>query len=141
MMMRRALRQDNDDLALEASRLEAAVGVNPYSSFLRDHGVRPSPEQASCIGRLLGGRVRAFDGKMYPVLTASEKEAVAGIKKRRADFARGFRGANAVRALIARGDATPREAADHADSVAFSLETDDVDKAIAWLLEFRKAMR
>lgn len=135
-----ALRQDNCDLLGEAERLESAIGCNPYSTFLRKHRFRPSADQASTIGRLLGGRVRASDGKMYPVLTKGEKEAIAGIRERQKTFAKGLGAARAVRILLDNcTGAPPIDAADHA-GWPLNIKAEDVDAAIAWLIEFRGAM-
>jgi hypothetical protein len=95
------LKQDNDDLLLEAARLEASIGANPYSRFLRDHSARPAPEQASAIGRLIGGRVKASDRRFYPVLTEHEKAAVRGIKARRKAWSQAFDAATSARDFIA----------------------------------------
>jgi hypothetical protein len=54
------------DLLVEAEGLEAAYGPNPYVAYLRAHHRRPPPAEADTMGRLLGGRVRADDGKLYP---------------------------------------------------------------------------
>lgn len=54
------------ELRIEAEAIEAMHGQNPYSSYLRKHGRRPSRDEASVIGRLLAGRVRADDGSMQP---------------------------------------------------------------------------
>jgi hypothetical protein len=74
------------DLALEADRIEARIGTNPYSSFLRKHGHRPERNQAATIGRIMGGRVRASDGSMQPILTRGERDAIKAIKSRRREW-------------------------------------------------------
>lgn len=71
------------ELRLEAEAIEASNGPNPYSDYLRKHGQRPPREEASAIGRLLGGRVRARDGSMQPQLTKAEKAAIKEIKASR----------------------------------------------------------
>ncbi|MEY9590993.1 hypothetical protein ABIA06_003284 [Bradyrhizobium yuanmingense] len=53
-------------LLAEATVIEAWHGKNAYSDFLIKHGHRPSANQATTIGRLIGARVKADDGKLYP---------------------------------------------------------------------------
>jgi hypothetical protein len=77
-----------DDLGLEADKIEALNGPNLYSTFLRKHGYRPSRQQAFAIGRIMGARVRASDGTMQPELAAGEKAAIRAIKKRRKEWAK-----------------------------------------------------
>jgi hypothetical protein len=74
------------DLVLEADKIEARIGPNPYSTFLRKHGHRPERNQAAAIGRLMGGRVRASDGSMQPILTRAERDAIKAIKSRRQEW-------------------------------------------------------
>jgi hypothetical protein len=74
------------DPVLEADKIEARIGPNPYSTFLRKHGHRPERNQAAAIGRLMGGRVRASDGSMQPILTRSERDAIKAIKSRRREW-------------------------------------------------------
>lgn len=54
------------ELRIEAEAIEATYGANPYSTYLRKNGKRPSKEEAAGIGRVFGGRVRADDGTMQP---------------------------------------------------------------------------
>ena len=75
-----------DDLKLEADRIAALNGSNPYSDFLRKHGHRPDRGQAAAIGRLMGARVRASDGSMQPILTAGEREAIRSVRKERREW-------------------------------------------------------
>ena len=81
-----AQRPINADLLLEADKIEALNGSNPYSAFLRKHRRRPDRDQAAAIGRLLGGCVRASDGTMQPQLTTGEREAVRLIRKHRREW-------------------------------------------------------
>lgn len=53
---------------VEASGLEAAYGRNPYVDYLVTHKRRPPPDVAILISNIMGGRCRADDGKLYPVL-------------------------------------------------------------------------
>jgi hypothetical protein len=73
---------------LEADRVESLNGPNPYSDFLRKHGHRPDRDQATTVGRLMGGRVRASDGKMYPELSRHEMTAIRAIKQRRREWSK-----------------------------------------------------
>lgn len=54
------------ELLVEAEGIEAHYGANAYVDYLRRHHHRPDPQTAITIGRLLGGCVRADDGKLYP---------------------------------------------------------------------------
>lgn len=57
---------DRSALLAEASALDVWHGPNPYSDFLRRKGRRPNPAEAEGIGRLMGTRVLASDGRKYP---------------------------------------------------------------------------
>lgn len=57
---------DVRDLLVEAEGIEAHYGANVYVDYLRRHHRRPPPSEAAAMGKHLGGRVRADDGKMYP---------------------------------------------------------------------------
>lgn len=50
----------------EAAALDVWHGPNLYSKFLRQHGRRPTPEEADGIGLMMNARVRASDGRKYP---------------------------------------------------------------------------
>jgi hypothetical protein len=76
----------DNELFLEAEKIEALNGPNPYSSFITKHRCRPDRDQASAIGRLMGARVRAADGSMQPILTKGERAAIQTIKKRRKEW-------------------------------------------------------
>lgn len=83
-----------DRLRLEAAR----IGPNAYSDYLLKHDKRPDPATAATIGRLLGERVRADDGRMYPKLTKGEKQALREIDARRKKWAKE---SNDARAFVA----------------------------------------
>lgn len=95
------LNQDNEDLLFAAARLEADIGQNPYSRFLREHGRRPTPDQATAIGRIMSARVRASDGRLYPTPAPAEKAARRAILERRKAWARACDVAHAARDFIA----------------------------------------
>ena len=63
-----------DGLGAEAAAIEAWYGGNAYSDFLKKHGCRPNPEQATAIGILIGARVKAADDRMYPIQTVAERK-------------------------------------------------------------------
>jgi hypothetical protein len=77
-------------LMAEADALEAWIGPNAYSYYLRKRGERPGREEAAAIGRLLGGRVEAADGSLQPPLTAADRAAIRAIKSRRAAASRRY---------------------------------------------------
>lgn len=64
------------DLRSEAQLFALRHGPNAYSEFLLKYGRRPDAGQATCIGRLIGVRVRASDGTLRPQLTKAEREEV-----------------------------------------------------------------
>jgi uncharacterized membrane protein len=72
-------------LCAEATAIEAWHGNNPYSDFLKKHGCRPGPEEASAIGRLIGARVKAADGHMYPARTTTERMALRTVRQEAAN--------------------------------------------------------
>lgn len=59
-------------LRAEAVRLVRQIGPNAYSDYLFKHGHRPLRQQAETIGRLIGLRVKASNGKRYPRLSKDE---------------------------------------------------------------------
>lgn len=61
------------ELLVEAEGIEATYGPNAYVDYLRKHHHRPAPDEAAAIGKLMGGRVRADDGKLHPPLTKKFK--------------------------------------------------------------------
>jgi len=69
-------------LLAEAAVLEAWYGKNAYSDFLIKHGHRPTADQATAIGRLIGARVKAADGKLYPGRSAQDRDLLRIQRKR-----------------------------------------------------------
>jgi hypothetical protein len=63
------------ELRSEAHLFALRHGPNAYSDFLLKYGRRPDARQASCIGRLIGVRVRASDGTLRPQLTRGARES------------------------------------------------------------------
>ena len=61
-------------LMQDAEILEHQVGKNPLSTFLREHKKRPDKAQASGMAKLLGWRIRADDGRLYPKETKAQKD-------------------------------------------------------------------
>lgn len=59
---------------VEAEGIEATYGPNPYSDYLRAHKRRPSRDEAAAMGKLWGGRVRADDGTMQPVIRPTQEQ-------------------------------------------------------------------
>lgn len=70
-------------LRLEADTLEAIYGPNAYSFYLRKFGGRPSPGRARTIGLLMGGRVKASDGRMYPPISEAQRDLRRKIREER----------------------------------------------------------
>src|ERR1700730_13973473 len=68
-------------LRAEAEVINAWYGQNAYSDFLTKHGRRPDPKEATAIGRLIGARVKATDGRMYPAQSAAERKAGRAARK------------------------------------------------------------
>lgn len=140
----RTKHEELDYLLLEAARLEANVGGNAYSDFLRKHQKRPDKDQASTIGRLIGGRVKADDGKLYPQLSKAERAAIQGIKKRRKEWERHFINATrlerAVNAIL-EIDACPKELVTKFEEVRDPIDTGKFFDAINFLERFAEELR
>lgn len=140
----REKQEDLDYLLLDAARLEANIGGNAYSDFLRKHQRRPDKDQASTIGRLIGGRVRADDGKLYPQLSKAERAAIQGIKKRRKEWERNFM--NAARLELAVNaiseiDACPKELVKKFDEARDPIDRRKFFDAIKFLERFAEELR
>lgn len=73
------------DLLVEAEGIEAHYGPNPYVDYLRRHKKRPPPNEAAIMGKAMGGRVRADNGKLYPI---PSKKAVQERRQRQAEHNR-----------------------------------------------------
>jgi hypothetical protein len=129
-----------DSVIAEADDFEALAGPNPYSRFLRKHGCRPSPDQASTIGRLMGARVRASDGSLQPVLTKGERSAIRDIRKRRKEWAQLFdnaqRTANAVVGLAQNHIEPSTVFGYRREKFASDEFLKQIDSAVRWLNRF-----
>lgn len=62
------------DLMVEAEGIEATYGPNAYTDYLRAHKKRPPRDEAATLGAFLGGRVRADDGTMQPVIRPTREQ-------------------------------------------------------------------
>ena len=125
------------DLVLEADKIEALNGPNPYSSFLRKHGSRPDRNQAIAIGRIMSARVRASDGSMQPELTRGEQEGIRSIRKRRREWAQKAdhisRTLSAIEA-IAQNSHDPETVASYgAEAFVDPTTREKLAKAVQWL--------
>src|SRR5947209_3975902 len=88
-MSKIALANDNrSPLQEEAAALAVQFGPNAYSDYLSKHGALPDPATASTIGKLIGGRVKASDGKLHPPLTAADKTYRRDVRRRRREWHR-----------------------------------------------------
>lgn len=72
----------------EADALDVRFGPNAYSDYLRAHGQRPDPATAATIGRLIDGRVRASDDRLYPALTKHDRARRREARVRRREWER-----------------------------------------------------
>jgi hypothetical protein len=127
-------------LQAEADAIEARYGTNAYTDFLRKHGVRPTREQAVCIGRLLGGRVRADDGSMQPPLTKADRAEIRAIKARSDAWAHQsthiYRIENAVTEICANMD-SPAAVAKYAQAwLKDETNREQLAFALSWLIRF-----
>ena len=140
-----AIKPDNDDLALEADRISALNGPNPYSDFLRKHSHRPDRDQAATIGRLMGARVRASDGSMQPVLTAGERAAIRSIREERREWAQQFdhihRTITAITALAENHHEPSEVLAYGSDEFSKANVRESFRSAINWLQRFAEVLR
>ena len=131
-----------DKIYLEADKIEALNGPNPYSDFLRKNGYRPSREQASVIGRLMGARVRANDGSMQPMLTPAERDAIRSIRKRRREWAERIEHVDRTVAAItalAENNHEPSAVLSYGTDVFFTPDVrQKIDSALEWLSRFAK---
>lgn len=136
------LASDGRLLIAEAEYLEACYGPNPYSAFLRKHQRRPDRDQASTIGRLLGGRVRASDGTMQPPLSTADKQVLRGIKSRRQAASRRYshilRLKDAIAALSENED-DPAEVIGRGSCLLNEAQiSEQLDIALCWLSRFAR---
>jgi hypothetical protein len=135
-----ALESSDSGLSADLEKIEALNGANLYSEFIKRHGHRPSREQASAIGRIMGARVRASDGTMQPGLTKGERAALASIKKRRKEWAKQVehirRTVVAISALSQNQD--DPSAVMHYGVDVFSNPNlrEQLDSALTWLIRF-----
>jgi hypothetical protein len=132
-------------LKLEADLDESYHGANAYNQFLRKHGQRPAPAEAATIGTLLGHRVRANDGKLYPAPTKEQKaERKRELAVRKAEDKRIENELNlhAAVTFLARNTEDPAAIATGLRGEDFHLSADidrDLEIALDWLLTFHKA--
>jgi hypothetical protein len=135
-----AIKPSNDDLGLAADRIEALNGKNIYTDFIKKHGRRPDRDQAAAIGRLMGGRVRASDGSLQPILTEGERAAIRAIRTRRRQRAQLIdhlqRTATAVAAL-AQNRHEPSTVIDYGhDIFSTGAFLQQLESALAWFNRF-----
>jgi hypothetical protein len=127
-------------LSAEAAAIEAWYGRNAYSDFLKNHGCRPEPEQATTIGRLIGARVKAADGRMYPAPSAAERKTRRAIRQESADETKGALEILRLRKAISGLAANTRDPADLIKSLSSDIDEPEIREqlqdAVEWLTRF-----
>jgi hypothetical protein len=131
--------QEARELRAEAAAAVAKYGANPYSDFILKHGRRPDRLQAAAIGRLIGGRVRAFDGSLQPTRTKTERAAARDAKMARdADLRLDLelnRALDAI-AFLAKNEIDPSPLIARISPVESAAVSENIQKAVLWLNRF-----
>lgn len=123
----------------EAAAFAAAHGSNAYSDFLLKHGHRPDPEQASIIGRLMGTRVIASDGKLHPQMTKGQRDALAAQRRVWRDRRRKVEELARLSAALSFVTANQHDPASLLSELCDPYETEivaNLENAIEWLRRF-----
>jgi hypothetical protein len=127
-------------LKAEAEAIKAWYGHNGYSEFLTKHGRRPDPKEAITIGRLIGARVKAADGRMYPAQSAAEREACRAARRESASEAHAALEVHRLRKAISGLAANTSNPADILRYVCPDLDEPEIREqlqdAIGWLMRF-----
>ncbi|UYO42320.1 hypothetical protein KQX63_12940 [Rhodopseudomonas palustris] len=123
-----------------ADTIEARIGKNAYSDYIRHHRRLPDPKEASTIGSLIGGRVRASDGTLQPLLSNADREWRRQVRSRRKEAARRYQQILRFRQAIvalAQNEDDPLELI-AGDSVLFDVDeiAQNMDRALDWLSRF-----
>lgn len=127
-------------LLSSADTIEARIGKNAYSDFIRERRRLPEPSEASTIGVLIGGRVRASDGSLQPPLSSAQEEWRRDVKKRQREVARRYQQILRFREAIvglAQNEVDPATLITE-DSVLFDADEirKNLDRALCWLSRF-----
>jgi uncharacterized membrane protein len=127
-------------LKAEVAAIEAWYGRNAYTVFLAKHGCRPDPGQAATIGRLIGARVKAADGRLYPAPGAAERKALRKARQEAAGAAKDALEVIRLRKAIAGLAANTRDPADVIKGLCPEIDEPDIREqlqdAIGWLSRF-----
>ncbi len=129
----------------EAERAEARFGHNIYSTFIRNSGHLPSPEQAATIGKLMTTRVRASDGTLQPPESRGARELRRARKEADKEWSRRFqhllRTKNALAALSENED-DPSSVLEYArNEFRDPVIRQQLERAISWLTRFVEETR
>jgi hypothetical protein len=129
-------------LKSEALAIEAQNGKNAYSDFLLKHSCLPDAPEAAVIGRLLGGRVRAADGSLQPVISDVDRQMLGERRERRRSASRRYDHILRLRAAV---DALAQNEDDPAEIIgdgSVFLQHPEIalqlDNALVWLNRFAK---
>ncbi|WP_164633808.1 hypothetical protein [Rhodopseudomonas sp. BR0G17] len=127
-------------ILVSADAIEARVGANPYSKYLREHGKLPEPAAAAIMGKLIGGRVRAADGTLQPPLTAAERNRRREIDREQRAAAKRYQQILRLRqaiAALAQNEDDPAELI-AVGSVLFNVDEieGNMDRALCYLNRF-----
>jgi hypothetical protein len=129
-----------DGLSAEVAAIEAWYGRNAYSDFLKEHGCRPNPEQATTIGRLIGARVKATNNRMYPIESATERETRRLARQDAAREAKDALEIHRLRNAISALAANTTDPAELISSLGPDLDEPEISEqlqdAIEWLTRF-----
>jgi hypothetical protein len=127
-------------LRAEVAAIEAWYGRNAYSAFLAKHGCRPDPDQATTIGRLIGARVKAADGRLYPTPSAGERKALRKARQEASGAVKDALEVVRLRKAIAGLAANTRDPADLIKGLCPEVDEPDIREqlqdAIGWLSRF-----
>jgi hypothetical protein len=127
-------------LRAEAEAIKAWYGHNAYTDFLTKHHRRPDPKEATAIGRLIGARVKATDGRMYPAQSAAERKAGRAARKEAVNEADGALEVHRLRKAISSLAANTRDPADVLKCVCPDLDEPEIREqlhgAVVWLMRF-----
>jgi hypothetical protein len=127
-------------LLAEATVIESWFGKNAYSDFMLKHGCRPDANQAAAIGRLIGARVKAADGRMYPLRNAPDRKAVRDSRRRAAAELKKSLEIQRLRKAIASLAANTEDPADMIEALCPETEEPEIREqlqdAVGWLTRF-----
>ena len=128
------------ELIAEADQFDSLYGKNSYSAFLRRHGERPDPNQATVLGHLLGIRVKAKNDKLYPRQTPAQKRARSEEQGSRTDDAGNLAAIQHLKAALWHLSLNGRDARLIIDDVCEEFDAPQIraqiTHAVEWLMRF-----